>query len=193
MYVYSCCSWNFGPRKITPHQDRALLRMVRQDRFISARALKVRMRNLYGMRTGQKNINNRLLSRGYRAYRRTRKHLLSANHHCLRLQWSQRWQNLTLANWQHVIFGDESRFQLYLVDGWLRVCRLPCARLRQRCQAYRVQAGRGLVNVCGVCQSGTKSHLVLRDRYFTDELYRGILGIQFEYPGGRQRPCDRPM
>ena len=60
-----------APRKTTPRQDRALLRMVRQDRFLSARALTARMRNLYGMRTGRTTVNNRLLSRGYRAYRPT--------------------------------------------------------------------------------------------------------------------------
>ena len=37
--------------------------MVRQDCFISARALTARMRNLYGMKAGRKAINNRLLSR----------------------------------------------------------------------------------------------------------------------------------
>ena len=35
-----------APRKATPRKDRALLRMVRQDRFLSARALTARMRNL---------------------------------------------------------------------------------------------------------------------------------------------------
>ena len=55
-----------APGKITPQQDRALLRMVRQDHFLSARAL---TRNLYGMRAGRTTVNNRLLSRGYRAYR----------------------------------------------------------------------------------------------------------------------------
>ena len=58
-----------APRKRTPRQDRALLRMVRQDRFLSARALTARMRNLYGMRAGRTTVNNRLLSRGYQAYR----------------------------------------------------------------------------------------------------------------------------
>ena len=53
-------------RKTTPPQDRALLRMVRQDRFLSDRALTARMRNLYGMRAGRTTVNNRLLSRGYR-------------------------------------------------------------------------------------------------------------------------------
>ena len=114
-----------APRKTTPRQDRALLRMVRQDRFLSARALTARMRNLYGMRAGRTTVNNRLLSRGYRAYRPTTKPLLTANHRRLRLEWAQRWRNLTVAHWQHVIFGDESRFQLYPVDGRLRVRRLP--------------------------------------------------------------------
>ena len=49
-----------APRKTTPRQDRALLRMVRQDRFSSARALTARMRNLYGMRAGRTTVNNRL-------------------------------------------------------------------------------------------------------------------------------------
>ena len=112
-------------RKTTPRQDRALLRMVRQDRFLSARALTSWMRNLHGMRAGRTTVNNRLLSRGYRIYRPTTKPLLTANHRRLRLEWAQRWRNLTVAHWQHVIFGDESRFQLYPVDGRLRVRRLP--------------------------------------------------------------------
>ena len=119
-----------APRKATPRQDRALLRMVRQDRFSSARALTARMRNLYGIRAGRTTVNNRLLSRGYRAYRPTTKPLLTANHRRLRLEWAQRWRNLTVAHWQHVIFGAESRFQLYPVDGRLRVRRLPGERFR---------------------------------------------------------------
>ena len=74
---------------------------------------------MYGMRAGRTMVNNRLLSRGYRAYRPTTKPLLTANHRRLRLEWAQRWRNLTLTHWQHVIFDDESRFQLYPVDGTL--------------------------------------------------------------------------
>ena len=163
------------PRKTTPRQDRALLRMVRQDRFLSARALTARMRNLYGMRAGRTTVNNRLLSRGYRAYRPTTKPLLTANHRRLRLELAQRWRNLTVAHWQHVIFGDESRFQLYLVDGRLRVRRLPGERFRPGCQAHRVQAGGGSVHVWGAFHNSAKSPLVLPDGYLTGVLYRGIL------------------
>ena len=81
------CKSSGAPRKTTPRQDRALLRMVRQDRFLSARAMMAGMRNLYGMRAGHTTVNNRLLSRGYRAYRPTTKPLLTANHRRLCLEW----------------------------------------------------------------------------------------------------------
>ena len=133
------------------------------------------LRNLYGMRAGRTTVNNRLLSRGYRAYRPTTKPLLTANHRRLRLEWAQRWRNLTVAHWQHVIFGDESRFQLYPVDGRPRVRRLPGERFRPGCQSHRVQAGGGSVHVWGAFHNSAKSPLVLPDGYLTGVLYRGIL------------------
>ena len=45
-----------------------------------------------------------LLSRGYRAYKPTRMPMLTANHRHLSLEWAQRSQNLTMAQWQHAIF-----------------------------------------------------------------------------------------
>ena len=156
-----------APRRTTPRQDRALLR--------SAQALTARMRNLYGMRAGRTTVNNRLLSCGYRAYRPTKKPLLTANHRRLRLEWAQRWRNLTVAHWQHVIFGGESRFQLYPVDGRLRVSRLPGELLQPGCEAHRVQAGGGSVHIWGAFHNSAKSPLVLPDRYLTSVLYGGIL------------------
>ena len=88
---------------------------------------------------------------------------------------AQRWLNLTMAHWQHVISRDDSRIQLYPVDGRLKVHLLLCERFQQRCQTDRVQAGGGLVHVWGAFRSGARSPLVLPDRYFTSEIYRGIL------------------
>ena len=141
------------------------------DRIVSWVLGPWRMRNLYGMRAGRTTVNNRLLSRGYRAYRPT----TTANHRRLRLEWAQRWRNLTVAHWQHVIFGDESRFQLYPVDGRLRVRRLTGEHFRPGCQAHRVQAGGGSVHVWGAFHNSAKSPLVLPHGYLTGVLYRGIL------------------
>ena len=136
-----------------------------------------RKRNLYGMRAGRTTVNNQLLSRGYRAYRPTTKPLLTANHRRrrLRLEWAQRRQNLTVAHWQHVIFGDESRCQLYPVDGRLKVRRLPGERFRPGFPVRRVQDGGGSVHVWGAFHNSAKSPLVLPDGYLTGVLYSGIL------------------
>ena len=67
--------------------------MVRQDRFISARALTAPMRNLYGLTAGWKTINSRLFSRSYRACRPRRKPLLTANRHHLLLGVAQSWSH----------------------------------------------------------------------------------------------------
>ena len=83
-------------------------------------------------------------------------------------------QDLTLTHWQHVVFGDESRFQLYLVDGRLTVRHKPGERFQQRCQAYRVQAVGGLVDFSGAFHNGAKSPLVLSYRYLTGEPYWAI-------------------
>ena len=91
-----------------------------------------------------------------------------------------------LAHWQHVIFGDESRFQHYPVDGRLMVHRFPGDSFQQRCQAYRVQAGGGLVHVWGAFHSGAKSPLVLPGRYLTGELYSDILLVFFFLPKCRK-------
>ena len=75
--------------RTTPRQNSALLKMIRQDRFISAPALTACMRYLFGMMAGHKTINNRLLSHGYYAYRPTRKPQMTANHCHLRLEVAQ--------------------------------------------------------------------------------------------------------
>ena len=143
------------------------LMMVWQDHFISAPALTARMRTLYGMRAGQKTISNRLLCRGYCAYRPTGKPLLTANHRRLRLEWAQRWQNLKMAHLLHVILSDRSNSQHYPAHGRLRVRCLPGERFQQRWQAYRVQAGGGSVHVWRAFHSGAKSSRVLPDRNLT--------------------------
>ena len=171
-------------RKTTARQECALFRMVREDRFKSARALTERMRNLYGVRVGRRTINNQLVARGYRACRIPRKPLVTANHHRLRLDWSQ--QNLTVAAWSHVIWGDEWRFQLYPVYGHMRVRRLPGERFQQGCQG---PSWRGFCPCLGAFHSGAKSPLVFLDRNVNGVVYRDIVWVNM-VPFARQHFGD---
>ena len=160
--------------KTTPHQDHALLRMVWQECFISAWALDDVGEEFVWNEGWPESINNWLLSSGYHAYIATSNTFLTANYCSLCLEWAQK-KTQTMAHWQHVIIGDEFRFQLYPVDGRLRVRCLPGEHFQQRCQAYRVQAGGGSVHLWEAFHSGSKMPLSLPDRYLTSELYRDIL------------------
>ena len=168
----ACCHWNFGVRQVHGGSS---------EDHISSRPCFVEdgptgsLHTCPGIDNADEEFVWNFLSCGYRAYRPTTKPLFTAHHRCLRLEWTQRWQNLTMAHWQHVIFGDGSRFQLYPVDAKLRVRQLPSERFQQRCQAYGVQAGGGSVHVRGAFHSVAKSPLELPYRYLTSELYRGIL------------------
>ena len=73
-------------------------------------ALTEKMRNLYDLCVGRKTINNRLVARSYSVRRILPKPLLTADHRRLCLDRAQSWQNLTVAAWSHVIWGDESHF-----------------------------------------------------------------------------------
>ena len=73
-----------------------------------------------------------------------KKALLTANHRRLNLEWTQRWQDLTMADWRHVIFNDQSTFQICPEGDRLGERRLPGEHFQQRYQAYRVQAGGSL-------------------------------------------------
>ena len=97
-----------------PSTECAFFRMVHGDRFKSACVLTELMRNLYGVGVGHKKIDNRHVVKGYHARRILRKPLLTANHCLVLTDWPQRWQNLTVAAWSHVIWGDDHTFSCIL-------------------------------------------------------------------------------
>ena len=83
--------------------------------------------------------------------------------------------NLTVQQWQQVIFGDESRFLLYPVDGRLRVLRWAGERLMDDCVQPRVAGGGGSVHVWGAICADGKSQLVILDQNVTGAVDTQIL------------------
>ena len=73
-----------------------LSKMVQEISSYSAWALIGRIWNFYGVWTGRKTNNNRLVTRSYRDCKLLRKHILNGNHCWLRLEWVQKWRKLIL-------------------------------------------------------------------------------------------------
>ena len=80
-----------------------------------------------------------------------------------------------MQHWQHVVFGDESRFVLYSVDGRQCVLRRTGERLLGQCVCNRVSAGGGSVRVWDAFCATGKRELVILDQNVTGAMYRQIL------------------
>ncbi|GFW15403.1 transposable element Tc1 transposase [Trichonephila clavipes] len=110
-----------GPRNVmSARDDRRLMRMAQTDRTASSRQLEAQWSTATGVSLCASSIRRRLLQRGLRARIPLYRIPLTQNHHRLRLQWAnvhRSWR----ADWQQVVFSDESRFNLLHHDGRIRV------------------------------------------------------------------------
>lgn len=111
-----------GPRNVTSaRDDRHLVRMAQTDRTASSRQLAAQWSTATGVSLCASSIRS-LLQRGLRVRIPLYRIPLTQNHRRLRLQWAnvhRSWR----ADWQQVVFSDESRFNLWYHDGRIRVRR----------------------------------------------------------------------
>ncbi|GFU64396.1 transposable element Tcb1 transposase [Trichonephila clavipes] len=94
--------------------------MAQTDRTASSRQLAAQWSTATGVSLCASSIRRRLLQRGLRARIPLYRIPLTQNHRRLRLQWAnvhRSWR----ADWQQVVFSDESRFNLWHHDDRIRV------------------------------------------------------------------------
>ena len=94
---------------------------------------------------------------------------MTARHKALRLTWARQHRHWTVEDWKHVVWSDESRFQLLRADGRVRVWRQPHEYMDPTCQQGTVQAGGGSVMVCGVCSLRDIGPLIRLDTTLTGD------------------------
>ncbi|KAJ8897004.1 hypothetical protein PR048_002350 [Dryococelus australis] len=112
-----------GPRNVTTaRNDRHLVRMAVTDHTASSTVLARHWSTATGVGLSASTVRRHLLQTGLVARIPLRRLPLSRNHKRLRLQWARerrRW----CAEWQSVVFTDESRFNLSYCNGRIRVRR----------------------------------------------------------------------
>ncbi|GFV58357.1 transposable element Tc1 transposase [Trichonephila clavipes] len=122
-----------GPRNVTSaRDDRRLVRMAKTDRTASSRQLAAQWSTATGVSLCASSIRRRPLQRELRARIPLYRIPLTQNHRHLRLQWANVHRSLR-ADWQQVIFSDESLFNLWHHDGRIRVGRYAGERRIPEC------------------------------------------------------------
>ncbi|GFW16472.1 glucose dehydrogenase [Trichonephila clavipes] len=114
---------------------------------------------------------------------------LTHTHRCLRLEWCHARGNWTAAEWNQVVFSDESRFNLSSDDNRVRVWRNHGERLNPAFALHRHTSPTAGVMVWGVIAYSTRSSLVLirgtmtAQRYVHDILQPHMLPRMQRLPG----------
>ena len=122
-------------RKTTARADRLLKRLAKRHRFATARELLQYWQQHVSTRT----VYRRLRERGFRRRRPVKRPLLTRRHRQLREQWAMQRSLWRQPQWDRIVWTDESRFCLRVINGRLRVWRQPGERLGHDVVIPRVQ------------------------------------------------------
>jgi transposase len=121
-------------RKTSAQMDRAILREVKKNRFISARTIQNEFNLNYGPeRICLNTIRSRIKEDGnFSSFWAARKPFISDVNIAKRLEWCREHQDWTLDQWRKVLWSDESPFAVRF-DGKVRVWRMANERYDPKC------------------------------------------------------------
>lgn len=146
----------------TERTVRAICNEVRHDRCSTAREVCTSLQLPIGERRVQQILKKRLWKKGSGG----RKPRLRPFDKQRRLNWCRQHVSWTSANWQRILFSDESRFELYNRKARRRVWKSPTRRCLDETVTPTLQGGAGAVGIWG-CMSA--------DGTGCSQFYRGTL------------------
>lgn len=182
-----------GRQRCTTHaQDRCLVISASRNRHSNARKLQETFQRATGVLISDQTVRNRLHDAGFRARRPVICTPLSGNHRRARVHWCEEHLSWEEADWDPVLFTDESKFCLDFTDGRRRVWRRKNERYCDAAIVEHDRYGGGSVMVWGgiSLQGRTDLHVIQRGtlngmRYRDDILhplvrpYAGAVGSDF--------------
>ena len=92
-----------------------------------------------------------------------------------RLEYARTYREKPLRFWNHVVWSDKSKFNLFDSDGKTTVCRTTKEELDSQCTVPTVKYGGGSIKCWGCFSSSGVTDLVFIDGNMLGELYRDIL------------------
>lgn len=157
------------PRILDERGDRGIVRRLNDPNTSTAAAIgRV-------LRLSDNTVKRSLRRQGLRACVKTKKPLLTKKHRARRLQWAKKCKHADWEFWAHVIFSDESKFNLFGSDGRQYCWRKSGDRFLDQHVQSTVKHGGGNIMVwgCMTWEGVGKLHLIegKMDKY----VYRNIL------------------
>lgn len=120
------------PRVSTDRQDRALVKLVTNNRRLSLRALKEE----WAPSVSHETIRSRLTSKGLKSKLPRKKPLLTLQQRQNRLLWARKYHHWSAAEWSKVLWSDETKIMLFGNDGQQRIWRRKGEEFNPQCMKF---------------------------------------------------------
>lgn len=137
-------------RKTTPQEDRMITRLAKKDPFLGSILIK---HEVFGTdeRAGvsARTVRRRLVEAGLFGRVARKVPLLNKEHRNARLAFARKYGHWTYAQWQHVLFSDETKVNLISSDGRQYVRRPVKAEMNPRFTKKQVKHGGGNIKMWG--------------------------------------------
>ncbi|GFW48054.1 transposable element Tcb2 transposase [Trichonephila clavipes] len=180
--------WSGRPRQTSRRGDSLIVRNARVQPTASSATIQEQVAHSLGAPVPSRALRRHLVEGRLGSRRPLRVLPLILTHWGLHLEWCRAQGNWTTAEWSHVVFSDESRFNLGSDDNCVGVWRLHGERFNSAFALQRHTTPTTGVRVWGVIVYNTHSSLVLIYGTITAQLYVHDILQPHVYPLMQRRP-----
>ncbi len=140
------------PRKLTPRQERLLMRRVEENRHASSLQLSKEVESQTGVTISRDTIRRTLHRNGMHGWRPRKKPLLKPRHKKARLEFARAHADKDEDYWDSILWSDETKINVFGTDGFKTVWRRKGEEYKEKCMVPTVKHGGGSVIMWG-CMS----------------------------------------
>ncbi len=163
------------PKKLSACAQRHIQRLCLGNRRMSAASIAAEVEGVGGQPVSAQTIRRTLHQIGLHGCRPRRKPLLKMMHKKARKQFAEDKQTKDMDYWNHVLWSDETKINLFGSDGVKRVWRQPGEEYKDKCVLPTVKHGGGSVMVWGCMSAAGTGELQFIEGIINANMYCDIL------------------
>ncbi len=162
-------------RKLTPRQERLLMRRVEENRHASSLQLSKEVESQTGVTISRDTIRRTLQRNGMHGCRPQKKPLLKPRHKKARLEFARAHADKDEDYWDSILWSDETKINVFRTDGFKTVWRRKGEEYKEKCMVPKVKRGGGSVLIWGCMSAAGVGELHFIDGIMNSQMYCSIL------------------
>ncbi len=129
------------PRKLTPRQERLLMRRVEENRHANSLQLSKEVESQTGVTITRHTIRRTLQRNGMHGCRPRKKPLLKPRHKKAHLEFARAHADKDEDYWNSILWSDETKINVFVTDGFKTVWRRKGEEYKEKCMVPTVKHG----------------------------------------------------